>query len=96
MDTNQGLPGLYPSSITVPNTEGMSVKEQYLPVGSSRQVVRAELFKRAFDRVTDVIGNSRRERRKIALKMAKDLWRQGERLTRATINSEAFAKEKEG
>lgn len=80
MDQNQVIPG----------TEGISPRDMYLPVGSSRQVVRAELFKRSFKSITDVVENDRSERRKIARKMTKDLWLQGERLTRKTVNSEAF------
>ena len=52
-----------------------------LPEGSSRQVVRAELERRAFRNLSDKFKGPRAERRAFARRIAKDLWKAGERLS---------------
>lgn len=59
-------------------------KGYYLPEGSSRQVVRRELFRRAMIGVSDKFTNPRWERRALARTIAKDLWKRGERLVAAS------------
>ena len=59
-----------------------AVVKQTLPGDSSRQVVRRELFKRAFVSISEKSANSRQDRRKLSRYIAKDLWKRGERLDR--------------
>lgn len=53
---------------------------RYLPEGSSRQVVKQELFKRAYQQLSDRFTNGRSEKRSLARSIANDLYRRGERL----------------
>ncbi len=59
-----------------------AVISESLPPGSSRQVVRRQLFKRAFKSVSEVFNADRRSRRKLSRKISHDLWQRGERLDR--------------
>jgi hypothetical protein len=58
-----------------------AVVTQYLPEGSSRQVVRGELFRRVFANVSSKANGPRALRRALARDIAKQMYRQGERLT---------------
>jgi len=58
-----------------------SVVTQYLPEGSSRQVVRGELFRRVFTNVSTKANGPRALRRALARDIAKEMYRRGERLT---------------
>ena len=54
---------------------------QYLPEGSSRQVVRRELFNRVFVNLSTKSKGARALRRALARDIAKEMYRRGERLT---------------
>ena len=56
-------------------------KGSYLPAGSSRQVIRRELFKRACAALREKVVGSRSDRREFAKRITKSLWQRGERLT---------------
>lgn len=56
-------------------------KGNYLPVGSSRQVIRREFFKRSCAALREQIIGSRSDRREFAKRITKSLWQRGERLT---------------
>lgn len=58
------------------------VKQEGLPDGSSRQVIRRELFKRAMKAVAENFNAPRIHRRRLSRRIAKDLWKKGERLQR--------------
>lgn len=57
-----------------------AIVTSYLPDGSSRQVVRAELFRRVFANLSTKVSNSRTLRRSLARDLSKELYRRGERL----------------
>jgi len=52
-----------------------------LPSGSSRQVVKKELLSRVFHNISEKFSNNRRDRRELARRLTKDLYKQGERLS---------------
>ena len=56
--------------------------EQLLPAGSSRQVVRAELRRRAFRNITERVNGSRADRRELARRISSDMYKAGERLSK--------------
>lgn len=58
-----------------------TVVPNYLQEGSSRQVVRGELFKRAFANISSKAKGPRALRRALARDISKELYRRGERLT---------------
>ncbi len=57
-----------------------AVKTQYLPEGSSLQVVRGELFRRVFANVSYKAKGPRALRRALSRDLAKEMYRRGERL----------------
>ena len=58
-----------------------SIIKRTLPEGSSKQVVKKELFSRVFENVSEKFSNNRKDRRELARRIAKDLYKQGERLS---------------
>jgi hypothetical protein len=65
--------------LNLPSSE--SAPSNYLPEGSSRNVVRQELTRRAYAAIkVQFPVSTRTERRAAARAIAKDLWKKGERL----------------
>jgi len=77
----QPLPWMAVSSRSRMNEILDAVISKSLPEDSSRQVVKRELFKRSLESVSDKVVGSRRDRRELARRIAKDLFKKGKRLT---------------
>mgnify|MGYP003345071358 len=58
-----------------------SIIKKTLPDGSSRQVVKKELFSRVFENISGKFSNNRKDRRELARRLTKDLYKQGVRLS---------------